>query len=339
LGGAFKTAEEKAQSLPIVGSAITGAKERGIQDLNRAAFDRALKPLGEKLPKGVVGREAVEFTSEKLSQAYDDVLGKIGEIAPDQEMIRDFNRIGGSIANLPKDKLEQFVRVLQNEVAGRIQGGALSAESLKAAESNIGQAARGYMKSPDYDQRMLGRALQDAQAALRETVQRQAPQYANELKAVNRGWANFLRPQRASTSVAAEEGVFSPAQLHNSVKALDSSRNKASFAKGNALMQDLSEPAKKVMQDQTRNSGTADRALQAGMLMSLATHPLKTGAGLAASIPAAAMYSRPGVAAMEALLTSRQQVADPVAEFVRRSGLAIGAPAYPAINGLLYGGQ
>jgi len=206
LGGPRNTEEEKAQSLPIVGSAISSAKERGVQDLNRAAFDRALKPIGEKLPKGVVGREAVEFTSEKLSQAYDDVLGKIGEIAPDRQMVQDFNRIGDSIANLPKDKLEQFVRILKNEVAGRVQGGALSAESLKAAESNLGQAARGYMKAADYDQRMLGRALQDAQTALRETVQRQAPQYAKELKNVNTGWANFMRPQRASTSVAAEEG-------------------------------------------------------------------------------------------------------------------------------------
>jgi len=102
-------------------------------------------------------------------------------------------------------------------------------------------------------------------------------------------------------------------------------------------MQDLSEPAKKVMQDQTRNSGTADRALQAGLMMSLATHPLKTGAGLAASLPAAAMYSRPGVAAMELALTSRPQIADPIAEIVRRGGLALGAPAYPAVQGLLYG--
>jgi hypothetical protein len=195
------------------------------------------------------------------------------------------------------------------------------------------------MKSPDYDQRMLGRALQDAQTALRETVQRQAPQYAKELKDVNKGWANFMRPQRASTSVAAEGGVFSPAQLHNSVKAMDSSRNKAAFARGDALMQDLSEPAKKLMQDRTRNSGTADRALQAGLVMSLMTNPLKTGAGLAASLPAAAMYSRPGVAGMEALLTARPQIADPIAEVVRRGGLALGAPTYPAINGLLYGGQ
>lgn len=339
LGGGFKAAEEKAQSLPILGSAISAAKDRAVGDLNRAAFDRALKPIGEKLPKGVVGRDAVEFTAEKLSQSYDDVLGKIGAISPDQKMVQEFNRIGGSIANLPKDKLEQFVRVLQNEVAGRIERGALSAEALKAAESNLGQISRGYLKSADYDQRMLGRALQESQTALREAVERQAPQYAKELKGVNTGWANFLRAQRASTSVAAENGVFTPAQLHNSVKALDSSRNKSAFAKGNALMQDLSEPAKSVMQDTVRNSGTADRALQAGLLASLLSHPLATVKGAVGALPAAAMYSRPGVAAMDAILTSRPQVADPIAEIVRRNSLPLSSALYPTAYSLLNSGK
>lgn len=335
VGSLFRTAEEKAQSLPIIGSGITAAKERGIADLNRAALNRALAPIGAKLPKGAVGNEAIEKTAETLSSAYDDVLAKIQAVNIDDRIAQDFNKIGRGIANLPKDKLDQFVRVLKTEIVDRAQGRTLTAESLKAAESNLGQLARGYRGANDFDQRMLGEALEQAQGALRGLVQRQSPANAAQLQKINTGWANYLRAQKAATSVAAEGGVFTPAQLHNAVKTLDRSRNKGDFAKGRALMQDLSAPAKSLMTDKTRNSGTADRLMSAGFWGSLFANPVKTTFAAPLVLPPLAAYSRPGVAAAEALLTARPQIADPIAEFVRRNGLALGAPAYPAVQGLL----
>src|SRR5690606_30528084 len=74
LGKGWRTAEEKLKSVPLLGSAIRGAEQRSIEQFNRAAVNRSLAPIGKELPKGVVGREAIEFANEQLSKAYDDVI-------------------------------------------------------------------------------------------------------------------------------------------------------------------------------------------------------------------------------------------------------------------------
>lgn len=331
LGGMAKTAEEKAVSLPFIGDIVRSGQQGANVSLNRAAINRALAPINEKLPAGLAGRQAIDFAQTKLGAAYDDVLSKIGQVTPDQQLVAEFNQIGQQVQNLPKDKIDQFVRVLKNEVAGRFKDGILPAEGLKAAESNLGQISRGYLRSQDYDQRQLGKALQEAQHALRQMVQRQAPQFADELKKINQGWANFLRPQRAASSVGAPDGVFSPAQLHSAVKALDSSRNKSGFARGQALMQDLAEPAKTMMTPTVANSGTADRALMAYLM----TNPLKATGLLAASLPASALYSDLGRRAAAAAIARRPEGAEVAADWVRRfapvGGLLAGPQLYPQL--------
>lgn len=326
LGGAAKTAEEKAVSLPFIGDVIRSGQQSANISLNRAAINRALAPIGEKLPSGVAGRQAIDFAQTRLGAAYDDVLQKIGQVTPDQQLVADFNQIGQQVRNLPKDKIDQFVRVLKNEVADRINAGSLPADALKAAESNLGQISRGYLKSADYDQRQLGKAIQEAQHALRQMVQRQAPQFADELQKINQGWANFLRTQRAATSVGAQDGVFNAAQLHSAVKAMDQSRNKGSFAAGRALMQDLSEPAKAMMTPAVANSGTADRALLAYLL----ANPIKATGLFAASLPASALYSDLGRRVAAAAIARRPAGAENVADWVRR---------FAPVGGLLAGPQ
>lgn len=331
LGGMAKTAEEKAVSLPFIGDIVRSGQQSANVSLNRAAINRALAPINEKLPAGLAGRQAIDFAQTKLGAAYDSVLSKIGQVTPDQQLVAEFNQIGQQVQNLPKDKMDQFVRVLRNEVAGRIKNGTLPAEALKAAESNLGQISRGYLKSQDYDQRQLGKAIQEAQQALRQMVQRQAPQFAEELQKINQGWANFMRPQRAATSVGAQEGVFSAAQLHSAVKAMDPSRNKAAFARGQALMQDLSEPAKAMMTPAVANSGTADRALLAYML----ANPVKATGLFAASLPASALYSDLGRRAAAAAIARRPEGAEAAADWVRRfapiGGLLAGPQLYPQL--------
>ena len=84
LGGWANRAEEKAQSIPILGDAITAARKAGEGQLNRAAFNRALAPVGEKLPMNVpLGDEAVEHTGKVLGAAYDKLLPKLTTQADD----------------------------------------------------------------------------------------------------------------------------------------------------------------------------------------------------------------------------------------------------------------
>ena len=332
LGGSFKSAEEKLASAPVVGQAIRAGQQRGVEQMNTAAINRALDPIGMKLPKeAALGRDAINFTREALGKAYDDALNAVGPIRVDKALTDKLDDAVRSVSILPKDRADQLTRIVQVEIVDRAQNGTLTPEAMKAAESNLGNIARGYMRSADYDQRQLGKAIVSAQEALRNAVERQAPAGAADMvKAANKGWANFVRVQRASSYVGAEDGVFSAAQLQNAVRAADPSRNKGKFAAGEALMQDLSEPAKKVLGSKVPNSGTADR-LGAMAALNPGTWPY-----IASGIPASLMYTQPGQAAMVGLLTGRQgPTAGLLSDAARRLAIPGGAALSPTLQSLI----
>ena len=329
LGGASKAAEEKMTSVPIVGDAIRMGQRRAVGELNRAAVNRSLAPLGKELPKGVTGREAVEFAEKTIGQSYDDVLTKVGAPKVDSSMLDELANLRSLIANQPKDFAGRLDRIIDNEILGRTQNGRLTGEAIKAAEGNLGQLARGLRKSPDYDTRKLGEAVDETQRILRSWLERSAPKdVSDQLKAANAGWANFKRVQRAASSVAAEDGVFSAAQLHSAVKALDRSKDKGAFARGNALMQDLSEAGKQSLAQSVPDSGTPGRIMAAALAGGGLGYISPTALALtgAAALP----YTSAGQKTMAALLARRPELAKPVAEAVRQAGV-------PVLTGGLFG--
>jgi hypothetical protein len=334
LGGGFKRAEEGLTSVPIVGDSIKAAQGRAVGDLNRAAINRALTPVGAKLPKGMTGREAIEFAGDELGKRYDALLPKLTTQA-DGDFIQDISGLQNMMAtgSIDPAKAKQFEAILQNQLLGKFQPGAngaptLTGETMKAIEGDLGQLARQFRASPDPDQRMLGDALMEVQDTLRRNVERSNPQFAAELKAINTGYANFKRVQKAASSVAAEDGVFSASQLQNAVKASDRSKDKGAFAKGKALMQDLSEPAKAVLGPKVPDSGTPFRLLTTGGAAT-AGYLLDPSVALAA-LTAPALYSRPGQSALAALIASRPAGAEPVSNALRRLAPYASLPAIGA---------
>ncbi len=268
LGGGANRIEQAATSIPVVGDTIKNAQRRAVQQLNTAAINRSLTPIGEQLPAGVTGRDAIEHAVGKLSGAYDDIVTKIGAVQPDNKFLTDLSSLQGLATGLPKEQSDQFGRILDHEILARFKGanGVITGEDLKAAESNLGTLARGYGRSGDFDKMRLGTAIQEAQSTLRQLIERQAPAHADKLASINTGYANLMRVQRAASSLAADKGTFTAAQLQNAVKALDPSKNKRQFATGNALMQDLSDAGKSVLGPTLPDSGTPFRhAVQAGV--------------------------------------------------------------------------
>ena len=327
LGGIPARFEERLTSVPFTGDVVRSGMQRATNQLNTAAINRSLAPIGETLPKGLSGREAISYADARLRDTYDNVLDKIGAVQIDQQFGQGLNALSGMTRNLPKDIGEQFDRIVKNEIVDRIDAnGVMTSSGLKAAESNLGEIARGYMRNQDYDKRMLGDAVLEAQSSIKQMLERQSPQYAPELRAVNRGWANFLRPQRAASSLGAEDGVFTAAQLQNAVKALDPSKNKRAFAKGDSFMQDLSDPAKKVLGGKIPDSGTAGRLMNAGLF------GLTSGA---LTSPLALAYTPAGQRAVAGLLAQRPAIAAPIAGLLERYSPAISASGAVMAPGLL----
>lgn len=318
LGGMAGRVEEKAQSLPIVGDAISAARGRANDQFQSAAIGRALKPLGEKLPGGLSGRDAVTYTENTLSEYYDSVLGRIGVIPRDQQFATKVAGLRDMVNKdvLSKDAKRAFQMVL-NDVESAFDNGILTSEGFKRVESQLGADARKLGGSQNIYEGRLAPAVKQLQEELRGLLQRQAGGMADELKAVNTGWANFKRVQNAASKLGATDGEFTPAQFQNAVRALDKSKDKGAFARGSALGQDLGDAGKSVLTGKVPDSGTAGRVFMGAGV----------GAGAAFINPAiaasvlggAGLYLSPAQRALVAMAASRPQAAQGAANALRKT--------------------
>jgi len=332
LGGVWKRAEDTMTSVPILGDMIKGTQKKGVVSLNKAAINRSLEPIGKSLPKNVVGRDAIEYANDALSSAYKGLLPKLtGKV--DAQFSSDISNIksmvgADDIMNAAEKK--KFASIVSNLTKRMAPNGGITGEALKDIESELGAKAASFQRGTLQEQ-ALSDALQEVQSSVRTMLERTNPQYAKELKNINKGWANFKRVQKAASSVAADDGIFTPAQLQNAVKALDKSKDKSAFAKGNALMQDLSESAKSVLPQSIPNSGTADRTIMAALLGGgvygagdYYDNPYLKAAALLA-VPAAA-YTPAGSYVLRKALTERPEASRALGRLVSRVSPYVSSP-------------
>jgi len=318
LGGGAKRFEEGLTSIPVIGDFIKSAQNRAVEQLNTAAFNRALRPIGQTLPAGTTGREAVQFVSDRLDDAYGNLLPRM--------TVQADPVFGAEIGNLRQmvqqgaidpNAVRAFDRFLDTNVVNKFQGQqAITGQTLKQIQSDLRERINLLSASTDADQRLMGQALQEVQDQFRQLVIRSNPQNAAELRAIDTGYANFKRVQRASGITGAEEGIFSPAQLQSAVRAMDKSKDKSRFATGEALMQDLSETGKTVLGNKLPDSGTPYRSLAALIASGGAAgagYPVIAGGLLAGP----ALYSAPGQRLAAAALTARPAGAAAVANQLR----------------------
>lgn len=316
LGGAANAAEEKLQSLPIMGDAIRAARNRASDQFREAALDRAAAPVGASV-KGLDGGDAVGELSKRIGQAYDEVLPKMGVNVLDEGFLAKIGSLRDMAKTLPAEEARQFDAIIAREIDGRLApNGVLSGQNLKSAWMSLRDMGRKFSRSPDVYQQQLGQAVKQTFQELKDHVSASnTPENVLALKNADFAWANFKRIQRAAGSLGAEDGKFSPAQLQSAVKALDRSKDKARFAEGDALMQDLSAVGKNRLSNKVPDSGTPTRlAYGAG---ALASGAINLGIP-AALIAGAGAYTPPAQNFLVALLANRPEAAPAVANSLRR---------------------
>jgi hypothetical protein len=338
LGGGYKRAEEAATSIPVLGDFIKRAQNRGIQELNDAIANRALAPTGKTLPADKAGRDAIDYVGSELGSAYDALVPKLG-IQSDTQLGNDLRQLHQWVNSgaMGDQEVNQFNKLLANRVVNRFGGqNSITGQTFKDMDADLGKMASDYLRDPSADKRQLGNAIGEIQSSLRDALVRSNPTHADQLNSLNGGWAVFKRMQRAASSTGADAGVFTPTQLQAAVKGLDRSKDKAAFARGDALLQDLSDPAKELMAPKLADSGTPYRLLAEGIAagglgahalpaISTVVNPWTIGGAL--SVPA--LYSQPGQKLAATLLTKRPDFAGPLATAVQAAGrpLAVTAPA------------
>lgn len=306
-GPTTKRLEEAATSIPFAGDVIKGAQRRAMERFGAAAYNEALDPIGKKIPKNLVGREAFEAAETEISKAYDDVIKSI-DLPAGQAFVQDLSGVVAKYADdLPKKEADQLQKIITREVTNRISDGRLSKQAFKNAQSSIRGDAYTFSTSTDAYQRQLGDALNDVAGELFEVLAKEAPDLATQLKKVDTAYSRFVPLQKAAAK--GEEAVFTPAQLRQQIRA-GGRRTPQAVARGNLPMQRLAETGQEILGPRLPESGTATRGLVGiGAL---------GGGGAAFGIPLEAMaagalssslYTRPAQAFLRATLPQAGRVA------------------------------
>jgi len=331
-GGLAARLENSIESLPLVGQIIKNSKNRAGEELNLAALKRAV-PAGYSENVTAVGRRGLEQADEILSQGYERVVPNIS-IKAGNDFRRALVEAGtGGERYLTEAAEKDLIRVLEGRVLNRIpENGEIPGRLVQRMDSELGTIVREYSKSTDAAQRAFAGAVRDVQSELRTFIASQAKgSAAKELSELNRAFANLVRVEKAAGYVGPKEGVFSASQLQSAVRAADPSRNKGAFARGNALMQDLSDPAKQVMGDVVPDSGTAGRLLTAAGMTGAGVDTIFGSPGYLTALAASPiLYSRAG---------ARYMIGDLLPGQAAAAGAFGAAAPYTSILGMGLSGQ
>jgi hypothetical protein len=304
-----------------------------VDSFNRAAIDLALDPIGVKLPKTMeLGRTAIDYANKKLGEAYDRLLPNT-VFRADPVFNTELSNLRTLVTELPKDQARQFEAIFENRVQKRLDpNGVMLGDTMKQVESELGKISRDYGSSADAAQRQLGSAVDEIRNLLRQNLQRNNPDQAAELEAINSAYARFVRVQAASSRRANTGGVFTPNDLSNAVRQTDTSVRKGRYARGNALMQDLSDPASAVLPQKVPDSGTAGRLAAMSALGLGAESGALSPYQIAAALGLAAPYTEMG-----SNVLNQWARAAPASRAVVRGGLETAAPYVSAPAGVVGG--
>jgi hypothetical protein len=260
-GRLLNAIEEQLSSVPIVGSAIRGARQEARDQFQIGAFNDALKDVGEQLPKGIKpGPEAHRYAQK----AFDRVYGQARDgmrVLPDDEMAKDIGELGGQVGTLAEPSIKRFQSIVENVVLRRA-GAEIDGPAYKKIQSEIGRIVRGIRKSPSGDGE-LAEALEGLSGVLDRAARRHSdPASVAAMDAADRGYAKFVRIELASKrgGLAKDAGTFSPNDLAAAVKGEGGRVRSKAYNQGEALMQPYAD-AGKTLSDRVPNSGTAERQM------------------------------------------------------------------------------
>ena len=331
LGGAANAVEEKMTSIPIMGDMISRARRNAVTQFNNAAINRAVEPIGGKVEGA--GSQAVRDAGDMLSNYYDDVLGKIRGVQLDNQFSQDLGQLQQLSSGLVPDMQRRFQKTLGDVVMHRVSPtGGMTSQTYKTVDSELGNIASRYSKSSVASEQEFGDAVSQLQNLLNQNMRRSNPDVAQGLANADRGWANLVRVEGAAKAADKSEGLFTPGQLSQAVRAADQSVRKRAVARGDSLMQDLSTAGQNIIGNKVPNSFTTDRALIAGGgLGAYLINPF---------IPAAlagggALYTSPVQRFAVSALADRPEFSGLLADGVRRTAPMLGMPLTPAAQGLL----
>lgn len=282
-GRAINATEEALQSVPLVGSAIRGARQEARDQFQVGAFNEALREVGEKLPKGVgPGTVAHGYAQKTFNRVYAEARKEM-QFVGDKEFTDEITGLADEIGSLGPQNSSRLKAILKNRVANKIDDtGSANGDAYKRMVSGLDEQIRTIGKDPQAME--LTSVLSKVKGAVEAAARRHSPKESVDLlDAADAGYAKFVRIEEAARRRGGDAGTFSPAQFDSAVQNTSGGVRSKAYLRGDALMQDYAN-AGRGLDDKLPNSGTADRVM----------------AGYAVGAPAAggAIFLSPQVAAV-----------------------------------------
>jgi hypothetical protein len=329
LGGQFKTIEEFAQNLPLIGSSIENARQRVLFDFNKGIINKALQKVDDKLPAEVVGRDAIAYASDEVSKKYDDVLSKMSF---DLDFATTSNILGSlsKAKSLSPEQRQQITETLNDIVFGKFSGQKIDGQTYKGIESDLRKKASNYANSATASEREVGEALTDVLGAIKKELYFQNPKQTSKLRRIDSAYSDLSVINVAAANSGADNGVFTPKQFSTAVRQQDQTRRKTSFAKGRAKGQEVSDAAVQVLGDTARSTLEGRIAASTVGGLGLLSQP-QVGIPLALTVPPA--YSQGGQSFIDALLRNRPELLQRVGGMLSQQSAPIGSVVAPSAVG------
>lgn len=297
-GGRIQQVEQAAESLPIVGGIVSGARQKQFEKFNVAAYNKVLSNIDPKLkvPQGLTGRDAYMFVEKAVSDQYDKAVPNLRiQFTPRVESGFDAIKKRYAGTKLPPDLRQEFSQYVDGLKSDFRANQVISGRQAQAIKQDLAKLSNAYSMETG-SKALLADAYKDLQGLYMNTMKNQNPAFAADLKKADRAFVDFVRVQTAMAKTRGDEGIFTPAQLESAVRQSDRSARKGAFARGAAPMQELSGTGTSVLGQKVPDSGTAAR----GMTGALLTGGVGYVDPLAGSLTAlmTAPYYRLGEAAM-----------------------------------------
>lgn len=229
-----------------------GARAKSIESFNTDNWNRALSFIGAKVPKGMKpGTEMNAYGNSKLNEAFDTIRPQIkGSVDKPFEDAYAAIKIQGTAT--PEraamfNEIEDALKPLVDET------GHYSGQGYKEASERLRYLGRHWSVEPGSTATSaisndMARLAEKTRQQMQFLVQRQTPEVGQRLKNVERAYARAVRIEDASNrAMALNESVYSPGQLLNSIKKLDTSVRKSASARGRSLDQPYAEAAARIL--------------------------------------------------------------------------------------------
>jgi hypothetical protein len=258
LGGAPKSIEDAATSIPIIGDVINARRGESIADLNKAAF----REVGGQTMG--YGDEGIAATKAARIKAYDDaVAGKQFDLN-DPLFTQDMVDALATRSQLTGEFADKFDLAVKNSIIDTPIGrsGTMSGPDYQQAQRKI-SGYKSETTKPGFEQDYRD-ALGGVGNVLRETVERQDPTLVPLLREADTMYRGekilkdaIERAKMDPTGLGAD--VFTPGNLTQAVSA--SGRKYP----GTPPLKELSRLAQNVIPSKMPDSGTARRAALTGL--------------------------------------------------------------------------